>query len=79
VRAREGVDADAPAVELVVDPLLGWKACSSTPLQVIDAVGGHSSMLQEPSVDSLAARLIELLEANASVSAAVSAKKAIRE
>ena len=79
VRAREGVDADAPAVELVVDPLLGWKACSSTPLQVIDAVGGHSSMLQEPSVDSLAARLIELLEANASASAAVSAKKAIRE
>jgi amino acid adenylation domain-containing protein len=79
VRAREGVDADAPAVELVVDPWLGWKELAATPLRVIDAVGGHSSMLQEPSVDSLAERLIELLEANASTSAAAPVKEAIRE
>jgi amino acid adenylation domain-containing protein len=79
VRAREGVDADAPAVELVADPLLGWEDRTSTPLQVIDAVGGHSSMLQEPSVDSLAERLIELLEANASVSAAAPVKKGLLE
>jgi thioesterase domain-containing protein len=62
VRAREGENADAPATEVVVDPLLGWGERSARPLEIVDAPGGHSSMLQEPKVEFIANRLIKLLE-----------------
>jgi thioesterase domain-containing protein len=62
VRAGEGKDSDEPAIETVLDPLLGWGERTARPLQVIDAPGGHSSMLQEPNVSFIARRLIKLLE-----------------
>jgi thioesterase domain-containing protein len=61
VRAGEGKDSDEPAIETVLDPLLGWGERTARPLQVIDAPGGHSSMLQEPNVEVIAKRLIKLL------------------
>ncbi len=62
VRAGEGDGDDIPATEAVVDPLLGWAERSTRALEVIDAPGGHSSMLQESNVDFIASRLVKLLE-----------------
>jgi amino acid adenylation domain-containing protein len=70
VKAREGVDSDLPSAELVADPLLGWGDRTTGPLHVIDAVGGHSSMLQEPNVALIAERLTTLLDSAASDQAA---------
>jgi thioesterase domain-containing protein len=66
VKAREGVDSDLPSAELVTDPLLGWGDRTTGPLHVIDAVGGHSSMLQQPNVAFIAERLTTLLDSAAS-------------
>jgi thioesterase domain-containing protein/acyl carrier protein len=66
VKAREGVDSDLPSARLVVDPLLGWGDLTAGPLRVIDAVGGHSSMLQEPNVALIGERLTILLDSAAS-------------
>jgi amino acid adenylation domain-containing protein len=62
VRAQEGADGDAPATDYVVDPYLGWREHTLGSLDVIDAVGGHSSMLQEPNVELVARRITGLLE-----------------
>ncbi|HEY8922775.1 MAG TPA: amino acid adenylation domain-containing protein [Polyangia bacterium] len=59
VRAGDGDDV---ASEMVLDPLLGWADRSSQPLRVIDAPGGHSSMLQEPNVAFIAEELVKHLE-----------------
>ena len=61
VRANDGNGDDLPAADVVVDPLLGWGDRSRCGLDVIDAPGGHSSMLQEPHVGSIAERLIAKL------------------
>jgi len=58
VRAHDGSGNDLPAADVVVDPLLGWGDRSRRGLDVIDAPGGHSSMLQEPHVGSVAERLM---------------------
>ena len=73
VRAKEGKDADTAAVDVVDDPLLGWGDRTVKPLRIFDAAGGHSSMLQEPNVASLAERLIALLEETAIADATASA------
>ena len=57
VRARAGEAADTPYREIYVDGVLGWSAVARR-LTVVDVEGGHSSMLQEPFVASLAAALM---------------------
>jgi amino acid adenylation domain-containing protein len=52
---------DTPYVELFVDPLLGWRG-RALELRVHDNPGGHSSMLQEPNVIRLAARIQEEID-----------------
>jgi amino acid adenylation domain-containing protein len=47
--------------DLVADPLLGWQAYAAGKVEVIEAPGGHAGMLREPSVDRLAADLLELV------------------
>jgi thioesterase domain-containing protein len=53
-RATHGVDADEPYIERYADPLLGWGPRTSGSVCVYDVPGGHSSMLQEPHVSTLA-------------------------
>ncbi len=57
VRARAGEAADTPYREIYVDGVLGWSAVARR-LTAVDVEGGHSSMLQEPFVASLAAALM---------------------
>jgi amino acid adenylation domain-containing protein len=59
---RGAADSDEPESESVDDPFLGWTTCSSQPLEVIDAPGGHVGMLKEPNVDVLARALARLLK-----------------
>jgi len=68
VLVRAG-DGDDTATEMVLDLLLGWADRSNQPLRVIDAPGGHSSMLQEPNVGILADELVKLLDATTGRSA----------
>ena len=56
-RATQGVGLDTPFIDFFVDPALGWDRRGSAGLRIIDVPGGHSSMLQEPNVRVLAARL----------------------
>ena len=63
VKAGPGSGLDEPESDLVDDPFLGWKTCSSQPLEVIDAPGGHVGMLKEPNVEILARQLTRLLKA----------------
>ena len=53
----EGEGPDQPYVERYADPLLGWGPRTTGGLEAIDVPGGHSSMLQEPHVRTLAASL----------------------
>ncbi|HIK19452.1 MAG TPA: hypothetical protein IGS53_29810 [Leptolyngbyaceae cyanobacterium M33_DOE_097] len=46
---------DTPYVELYADPLLGWEQRVTETVKVYDIPGGHSSMLQEPNVQVMAA------------------------
>jgi FkbH-like protein len=57
VRACASDAADTPYREIYDDETLGWDAITDN-LKLIDVEGGHSSMLQEPFVDSLAAALM---------------------
>jgi thioesterase domain-containing protein len=52
-RAKSGEAADTPYTSIYADKTLGWSAVASN-LKVIDVEGGHSSMLQETFVESLA-------------------------
>ncbi len=76
VRARAGVAHDTPDVddtaylEIYADDTFGWRELTDK-LVVIDVDGGHSSMLQEPFVQSLATALTPLVDAPASVRAPV--------
>lgn len=57
VRAKTGEANDIPYREVYTDEKLGW-GCMTNALTVVDVDGGHSSMLQEPFVESLAAVLL---------------------
>jgi thioesterase domain-containing protein/acyl carrier protein len=75
-RATRGEGADEPYVARYQDPLLGWARRSTRAIGVHDIPGGHSSMLQEPHVQILAANLqlsIDELLADESISPAYSA------
>src|SRR5262249_25154248 len=59
VRARTaiaGVENDTPFGDIYADENLGWPAVTDK-LNVIDVDAGHSSMLREPFVQSLATAL----------------------
>jgi hypothetical protein len=49
-----GID-DTPFTEMFSDPLLGWGPRVTRGVQAHDVPGGHSSMLQEPNVQHVAA------------------------
>ena len=52
-RATSGEANDTPYSRIYSDAALGWSSIAQN-LTVVDVDGGHSSMLQEPFVDSLA-------------------------
>jgi acetoacetyl-CoA synthetase len=56
LRAQSGQGNDTSYRQIYQDEALGWRL-SVPDLEIIDAEGGHSSMLQEPFVASLAAVL----------------------
>jgi thioesterase domain-containing protein len=64
VKATEGAAADEAVREQFDDPLLGWGRYVEGRLEAVDTPGGHSSMLQEPAVDTVAALITEILEAS---------------
>ena len=63
VRARSGEGGDTPYIQIYADETLGWARLTNN-LAVVDVDGGHSSMLQEHFVDSLAGALMRYLVAN---------------
>jgi FkbH-like protein len=63
VRARAGEADDTPYVEIYADDTFGWGEAAGG-LTVIDVNGGHSSMLQEPFADALAAALMPHVTSN---------------
>jgi thioesterase domain-containing protein len=68
VRARAGVDGvadDTPYLDIYADETLGWRGLIEQ-LNVIDVDGGHSSILREPFVQSLATALAPLVAGSAS-------------
>jgi acyl-CoA synthetase (AMP-forming)/AMP-acid ligase II/thioesterase domain-containing protein/acyl carrier protein len=56
VRATAGEGNDTPYIDIYADPTLGWGSVTAN-LTIVDVDGGHSSMLQEPLVQSLASSL----------------------
>jgi thioesterase domain-containing protein len=73
VRARAGVDGvadDTPYLDIYADETLGWRALIEH-LKVIDVDGGHSSILREPFVQTLATALGPLVAGSASIRAPV--------
>jgi len=64
-RAQRGEGGDdTPYQEIYADETLGWRAVADN-LTCVDVDGGHSTMLQERFVDSLATALLPYLEGNA--------------
>jgi hypothetical protein len=61
IRARSGEGDDTPYREIYVDETLGWSSIAPG-IEIIDVDGGHSSMLQEPFVESLASALMAKLQ-----------------
>jgi thioesterase domain-containing protein len=73
VRARmaiAGVENDTPFDDVYADENLGWPALTDK-LNVIDVDAGHSSMLREPFVQSLASALGSRVVGSAEVRATV--------
>jgi thioesterase domain-containing protein len=65
VRAQNGEGGDdTPYQEIYADEALGWRAVADN-ITCVDVEGGHSTMLQEHFVDSLAAALLPYLRGNA--------------
>jgi FkbH-like protein len=60
VRAQTGKGNDTPFRDIYVDETFGWAAVTHC-LTVLDVDGGHSTMLQERFVDSLAVALMPYL------------------
>ncbi|MGB6307169.1 MAG: HAD-IIIC family phosphatase, partial [Steroidobacteraceae bacterium] len=52
-RASSGDGADTPYRDIFFDDTLGWREIAPK-IKIVDVNGGHSSMLQEPFVESLA-------------------------
>lgn len=66
VRASVGEGADTPYRDLYRDEDFGWGKVAGQ-LQLVDVLGGHSSMLQEEAIESLARAMLErfpVLDAN---------------
>ena len=63
-RALSGEDDDTPARDMFSDDTFGWKSICPE-IVVVDVQGGHSSMLQEPFVESIAAELRRKLKHDA--------------
>jgi FkbH-like protein len=61
-RATRGVGADEPYIARYEDGLLGWSPRATGGVRAIDVPGGHSSMLQEPHVETFAAHLRKELD-----------------
>jgi thioesterase domain-containing protein len=61
VRAQTGEAEDTPYREIYADETLGWSEVAPG-LAVVDVEGGHSTMLQEHFVDSLAEALMPYLQ-----------------
>jgi thioesterase domain-containing protein len=61
-RATEGVDNDEPYINRYGDPLLGWGLRASQGVRAYDVPGGHSSMLQEPNVHTLAIHMQAIID-----------------
>jgi thioesterase domain-containing protein len=61
-RATAGIGPDEPYIDRYDDPLLGWGGRAARGARAIDVPGGHSSMLQEPHVATLAGRLQACIE-----------------
>jgi len=65
VRAQNGEGGDdTPYPEIYADEALGWRTVAEN-LTCVDVDGGHSTMLQERFVDSLAAALLPYIGGNA--------------
>jgi len=75
VRAKVGEGDDTPYREIYSDETLGWRRLVPN-LAVLDVSGGHSSMLQEPFVDSMVQALKPYIEPQASSPAPASAIEA---
>jgi thioesterase domain-containing protein len=60
IRATVGEGDDIPYREIYADATFGWGSVIAD-LTVVDAEGGHSSMLQEPFVESVAEALLPFL------------------
>jgi thioesterase domain-containing protein len=60
VRATTGEGEDTPYREIYADPSFGW-ATIAPGLRTVDVDGGHTTMLQETFVDSLAEALMPYL------------------
>jgi len=60
VRARTGDGEDTPYQDIYADPTFGWGAVAQE-LTIVDVDGGHTTMLQESFVDSLAQSLMPYL------------------
>lgn len=64
VRAQTGKGTDEPNREIYADESFGWRAMVAQ-LKVEDVEGGHSTMLQDRFVDSLARALLPYLQVSA--------------
>jgi FkbH-like protein len=63
VRASVGDGIDTPYRDVYQEEDFGWRRVADR-LEVVDVIGGHSSMLQERAVESLAAALVGHLAAS---------------
>ncbi len=61
-KATSGEGIDAPFVDFYEDPLLGWKDRGRRGARAVEVPGGHTSMLQEPHVETLARRMQEAMD-----------------
>jgi len=77
--ASVGGKGDIPVNELFSDPLLGWGKYVDGKIEVIEALGGHSSMLQEPYVASLARTLEAYLPGGRPATAPPTSSRTVRQ
>jgi thioesterase domain-containing protein len=58
----DGSQGDTPCIEQYAEPLFGWSRRVTGQVVAFDVPGGHSTMLQEPHVEILAARLQDCID-----------------
>ena len=63
-KATSGEGIDAPFSDFYEDSLFGWSGLSARGVRAVDVPGGHTSMLQEPNVDILAAQMQAAMDAS---------------